>query len=213
MTKYKLIKDLPRAKAGEVVIITNAHSNTPWILKINKWNEDETQRPRLAYIHTKNVNEWLEEIPKKPKSVWDLKVWDEYYTIYKYNICKMYVTDSKYFEVDYINPWHVFLTQKEAEAELEKRKAIQGVRKYCYENNIKLFSDEEIKEILEKNVGAHYSEIINFYFIYYDMKAKIFNYSFLNLKKRYNIFLFEKEEDVEQVIKNCEADLKIIFNV
>ena len=45
------------------------------------------------------------------------------------------------------------------------------------------------------------------------MKAKIFNYSFLNLKKRYNIFLFEKEEDVEQVIKNCEADLKIIFNV
>lgn len=29
MKKYKLLKDLPRAKAGEVVIITNAHSNTP----------------------------------------------------------------------------------------------------------------------------------------------------------------------------------------
>ena len=29
MKTYKLLKDLPRAKAGEVVIITNAHSDTP----------------------------------------------------------------------------------------------------------------------------------------------------------------------------------------
>lgn len=29
MKTYKLLKDLPRAKAGEVVIITNAHSNNP----------------------------------------------------------------------------------------------------------------------------------------------------------------------------------------
>nr|DAP93321.1 MAG TPA: hypothetical protein [Caudoviricetes sp.] len=28
MKTYKLKKDLPRAKAGEMVIITNAHSNT-----------------------------------------------------------------------------------------------------------------------------------------------------------------------------------------
>ena len=210
MKRYKLLKDLPTWKAGDI-----------FILKENGnlfWNDNGTEvmiyfSATIEKFGILENKEWFEEIPEKPKSVWDLKVWDEYYTIYKYNICKMYVTDSKYFEVDYINPWHVFLTQKEAEAELEKRKAIQGVRKYCHENDIKLFSDEEIKEILEKNVGAHYSEIINFYFIYYDMKAKIFNYSFLNLKKRYNIFLFEKEEDIEQVIKNCESDLKIIFNV
>ena len=212
MKKYKLLKDLPRAKAGEVVIITNAHSNNPWILKINKWNEDETQRPRLAYIHTRNVDEWLEEIPEKPKSVFDLKEWDDFYFIINNIIFENIVTDCVSFK-DYLKEWNIFLSKEEAEAELEKRKAIQGVRKYCHENDIKLFSDEEIKEILEKNVGAHYSEIINFYFIYYDMKAKIFNYSFLNLKKRYNIFLFEKEDDVKQVIENCEADLKIIFNV
>lgn len=78
MKKYKLLKDLPRAKAGEIVIITNAHSNTAGILKINKWNEDETQRPRLAFIHAKNVDEWLEEI-REQKTVWDLCIGDNFY--------------------------------------------------------------------------------------------------------------------------------------
>ena len=80
MKKYKLLKDLPRAKAGEIVIITNAHSNTAGILKINKWNEDETQRPRLAYIHQQEIPEWLEEI-RESKSMWELRDGDTIYEL------------------------------------------------------------------------------------------------------------------------------------
>ena len=212
MKTYKLIKDLPRAKAGEVVIITNAHSNNPWILKINKWNEDETQRPRLAYIHTRNVDEWLEEIPEKPKSVFDLKEWDDFYFIINNIIFENIVTDCVSFK-DYLKEWNIFLSKEEAEAELEKRKAIQGVRKYCYENNIELFSDEELKEILNDNLDKHHLEIIYFYHIYYHAMDKKFYSSRLNFEKHIDCFYFKKEDDVERVIKNCEEDLKIIFDV
>lgn len=199
MKKYKLLKDLPRAKAGEVAITEPAYISDIWILKIHKWNEDETKWMPLAYIHITKVNEWLEEIPEKPKSVWDLKVWDEYYTIYKYNICKMYVTDSKYFEVDYINPWHVFLTQKEAEQELEKRKAIQKIKKYCFENNIR---NKDFKPH-EHNYTILYDDLDkNFFIEYYEVSY------FIN-----DLWYFKTYEDCKKIIDNCEADLKIIFNV
>lgn len=213
MKTYKLLKDLPRAKAGEVVIITNAHSNNPWILKINKWNEDEKQRPRLAYIHTKNVDEWLEEIPEKQKSVWDLKAGDSFYLIFNGNILKNSISYCEHFKANYLEIWNAFLSKEEAEQELAKRKALQRIKKYCYENDIKLFSDKEIKEILEKNVGAHYSEVIIFYFIHYKMNFKKFDYSCLSLTRNQECFYFEKEKDIKKVIVNCEKDLKIIFDV
>ena len=194
MKRYKLLKDLPRAKAGEIVIITNVHSNTACILKINKWDKNESQRPRLAYIHTKNVDEWLEEIPEKPKSVWDLKVWDEYYTIYKYNICKMCVTDSKYFEIDYINPWHVFLTQKEAEQELEKRKAIQRIKKYCFENNL----NTEYRTWRTEICATRFWEI---------KLRSVENYFVPN-----PIWYFH-ENTAKKILEKFEKELKIIFNV
>lgn len=210
MKTYKLIKDLPRAKAGEVVIITNAHSNNPWILKINKWNEDETQRPRLAFIHKNDISEWLEEV--KPKTIWDLEEWDDFYFIINNIIFENIVTDCESFK-DYLKEWNVFLTKKEAEAELEKRKAIQRIRKYCYDNNIKLFSDEELKEIINKNIIENHSKVIYFYYMYYHAMDKKFNISFASFVKYIHYFYFKKKEDVEQVIQNCENDLKIIFNV
>jgi hypothetical protein len=49
--------------------------------------------------------------------------------------------------------------------------------------------------------------------MYYHAMDKKFNISFASFVKYINYFYFKKTEDVEQVIKNCEADLKIIFNV
>lgn len=211
MKTYKLLKDLPRAKAGEVVIITNAHSDTPWILKINKWNEDEKQRPRLAFIHKNDISEWLEEV--KPKTIWDLKEWDDFWFISISNIYKHSIASYEAFKMSYLEPWNVFFTQEEAEQELNKRKAIQRVRKYCYENNIELFSDEELKEILKNNADDNYLKITHFYNIYYHELDKQFYSSISNSKKYIDYFYFKEIEDVEQVIKNCESDLKIIFNV
>lgn len=135
MKKYKLLKDLPRAKAGEIVIITNAHSNTAGILKINKWNEDETQRPRLAFIHTKNVDEWLEEI-REQKTVWDLKEGYEYFCLDSEGSIDIEEWNNNLYHIDVRLNGNIFLTYEEAKKERERRKAITTIQKYCWENNI-----------------------------------------------------------------------------
>lgn len=214
MKTYKLLKDLPRAKAGEVVIITNAHSNNPWILKINKWNEDEKQRPRLAYIHTKNVDEWLEEIPEKQKTIWNLKKWDNFWVISTYgDISEHTINDDEFFIFNFLMHWNVFLTQEEAKKELNKRNATQRIKNYCYKNNIKLFSDEEVNEALKNNTSDNYSKTIYLYYIFYIKRDNEFGYSCLNETRNQECFYFEKEKDIKKVIVNCEKDLKIIFDV
>lgn len=133
MKKYKLLKDLPRAKAGTIVCITNAHSNSPWIVKINKWNEDEQQRPRLAYIHQWEIPKWLEEI-REPKSVWGLK---EGYDITGFEFPMQQIEKNILDTVlRCLEIGNIFLTIEEAEKELVKRQAIAKILKYCWENNI-----------------------------------------------------------------------------
>ena len=198
MKKYKLLKDLPRAKAGTIVCITNAHSNSPWIVKINKWSEDEQQRPRLAFIHTRNVDEWLEEIPEL-KSIWDLKKWDSYWFISNTDIFGDIITDYEEFKVNYLNIGNAFSTQEEARKELNKRKALQRIRKYCHENGI---INKEFKWY-EHNYLICYDDLDKkFYIEYYEVSY------FIN-----DLWYFKTYEDCKKIIDNCEAGLKIIFNV
>lgn len=210
MKRYKLLKDLPTWKAGEI-----------FILKENGnlfWNDNGTEvmiyfSATIEKFGILENKEWFEEIPEEPKSVWDLKAGDSFYLIFNGNILKNSISYCEHFKANYLETWNAFLSEEEAKKELEKRKAIQRIKKYCYENDIKLFSDKEIKEILEKNVGAHYSEVIIFYFIHYKMNFKKFDYSCLSLTRNQECLYFEKEKDIKKVIVNCENDLRIIFNV
>ena len=212
MKRYKLLKDLPRAKAGEVVIITNAHSNNPWILKINKWNEDEAQQTRLAYIHKNDISEWLEEA--NPKSIYDLKRGDEFWVISSSNDISQYtITDYEFFERNFLNTCNVFTTFEEASQERNKRISLHKIKKYCHENDIQLFSDKEINKILKNNIDEHRSKLIQFFYIYYSAIGNTFKSSSWNSGKHTELLPFKKEEDAKKVIKNCESDLKIIFNV
>lgn len=65
----------------------------------------------------------LEPYIEKPKSVWDLKEEDTYYSIYGNGIVS---TEKKWFDDDYENNYreigNVFLTREEAEFEVERRK-------------------------------------------------------------------------------------------
>ena len=212
MKTYKLKKDLPRAKAGEVVIITNAHSNTAWILKINKWDEDEAQRTRLAYIHKNDISEWLEET--NPKSIYDLKRGDEFWMISSSNNISQYtITDYEFFERNFLNTCNVFTTFEEANQERNKRISLHKIKKYCHENDIQLFSDKEINKILKNNIDEHRSELIQFFYIYYNAISNTFKNSSCISGKHMELLPFKKEEDAKKVIKNCEEDLRIIFNV
>lgn len=73
MQKYKLLKDLPRAKAGEIVFLDEGDN------LIYQQDDDSCATP-LAYTKIDEISEWLEEI-KEPKSVWELQEGDTYYCI------------------------------------------------------------------------------------------------------------------------------------
>ncbi len=61
MKKFKLLKDLPLAKAGTIVTFedTPVQSSIKLIFEVNK-----TEHP-LCAIYEKELNEWLEEIITK----------------------------------------------------------------------------------------------------------------------------------------------------
>ena len=70
--KYKLLKDLPLAKAGTEVYLERNSTTTSKIHA--KWVYD------LWSIVDTNIPEWLEEV-KEPKTIYDLKKWDTFYCI------------------------------------------------------------------------------------------------------------------------------------
>lgn len=194
MTKYKLLKDLPRAKAGTIVCITNAHSNSPWIVKINKWSEDEQQRPRLAYIHQQDTEEWLEEI-RESKSVFNLEFGDDLYVI-----CHGFVNRETFswfkYQFDYIKQGNWFASKEEAWKEYDKRQIIVKIQQYCWENNI----DTNWKE-----------DRRNFFFIWDKHYEKISKNWFESIKQFSPLGYFSKE-DAEKILKQFPEELELIYS-
>lgn len=74
--KYKLLKDLPLAKAGTEVFIYSPI--TSWLINI-RINEGDWYF-NISCLKKEDIPEWLEEV-KEPKNIYDLKKGDTYYCI------------------------------------------------------------------------------------------------------------------------------------
>lgn len=72
----------------------------------------------------------IEKIPQKPKTVWDLKIGDEYYYINCYEEIERTHYDACEEDVDIIKCGNAFLTEKEARFEVERRKCEAVLLKY-----------------------------------------------------------------------------------
>ena len=194
MKTLRLIKDLPNAKAGELVIITNEYNSS--VFKINKCNKDGTRWLRLAFIKEKNLNDWLEEI--KPKTIWDLKEWDDFYTIFNNYIYENTINNYKHFETNYLETWNVFLNREEAEQELEKLKAIQRVRKYCYDNNINNSWKENDYEVRYYFCLSLEEEKVEFFYPRDDQKP-------------YSPIGYFSWDNANKILKEFPKELKLIY--
>lgn len=77
--KYKLKKDLPTFKAGDIFTLSDNGC---------LYKDIGEQIPVCAYTQPtlekfpNILRDWFEEIPEAPKTVWDLKEGDKYYTIF-----------------------------------------------------------------------------------------------------------------------------------
>lgn len=89
---------------------------------------------------------------KKPKSVWDLKNGDEYYAIDSCGNISQEEWHGVHIDLSYRDTGCAFLTEEEAEFDLERRKIeaqmlrFGGHRKYDYERNNFCFSYDQEKD-------------------------------------------------------------------
>lgn len=139
----------------------------------------------------------IEKIPHKPKSVWDLKEEDKYYYINCYG-----EIDSTFYDrdedVDIIKCGNAFLTEEEAEFEVERRKCEAVLLKYGT-RDLMSFGD----------INDHK------YYIYYDHYINDLTIQFLNCLNYQGTIYFETKELAQKAIEECGEDRlkKYVFNV
>ena len=139
----------------------------------------------------------IEKIPKKPKTVWDLKEEDMYYFINCYG-----EIDSTFYDceedVDIIECGNAFLTREEAEHEVERRKCEVILLKYGTRDLMSLGHDSTNK----------YSIIYNNYRTSIDIVYEQF------VQNQGTIY-FESKELAHKAIEEVGEDRlkKYVFNV
>lgn len=183
MKRYKLLKDLPMFDAGEEGFYLDSDGN----LMHGSSDTGETVYPAPVLArHPEILRDWFEEIPERPKTVWDLK---------KGDMMAVIDEDFEAFEREwdddasdhYIRSMgDVFLTKEDAEKELARRKA-----KVILERDTKGFKPK-------KNSGL-------FYTVFWDVHDEIFRIedwdSDYRWARQYSDLVFAIKEDAMASIK------------
>ena len=195
MKRFKLLKELPNIWVESIIV---DEWDRIYIEKHLPENKDllESELDLLQTIIRNKNKYWLEEI-KEPKSIYDLEVWDKYYSISAFNTDHVTFIDkynySSYYEND-LEYWNGFLTQEDAEKELNKRKAIAKIKKWIWEKNIEILSFNNIPwysiEYYPANNELCITEIYS---------PRIWD------------IIFENKEEAERCKKECEKEWKILF--
>lgn len=144
--------------------------------------------------HTKEMN-GSKKFLKKPKSIWDLKDWDKYFYIDFDLNCISHSTYTNHSLDNFrIASWNAFLSEQEAEKELNKKKAIYKIKRYCWENEI----DTEYN-----------TEIGNCYCFNLDMQWEVV---FFDDCKNWNHLGYFSHDNSQKILDKFEEELKIILN-
>lgn len=142
----------------------------------------------------------IEKIPQKPKSVWDLKEGDEYYYI---NMCgnvdrTTFSNDTCFADKKIIEFGNAFLTEEEAEFEVERRKCEAILLKYGTRNFMSF-----------RDINSHK------YFIMYNSYRNGIGINFNQCDQSQGTIYFESVELAQKAIEEVGEDRlkKYIFNV
>ena len=139
----------------------------------------------------------IEKIPQKSKTVWDLKLDDEYYVIHNYGDISQYLFDSD-TDKDIRDLGNAFLTREEAEFELERRKCEAILLKYGTRDMI--------------NIGGINARK---YFIVYNNYHNVISISFNQCAQSQGTIYFKSAKLARKAIEECGEDRlkKYVFNV
>ncbi len=185
MRKYKLLKELPWLEVWTIIEYKDGI-----IYYLDTIHFEEIGDMIKDIIENKWIEWWLEEI--KPKSIYELKKWDTYYSINNFNrVEKVIITHSSYYEND-LEYWNVFLTNQEAKQELRKRKALAAIKKWIWEKKVKKILELDAWYVIKYNQVSWYKIILTDDF------------------SRWDIIFFSRE-DAEKCLQECKQEWEILF--
>lgn len=196
--RYRLKKDLPQCKAGEVLTLSGSGNlgkkgkvKGDFVLVLD--HNTITRNPGIL-----NNSKWFEEIPEKQKTVWDLKEGDKYWGIELSNLTGFSVGEYEFNlrARHYREVGDVFLTEEDAEKELARRKA---------------------KVILERDTKGFKPNIDNLnqkrYYVSYDPTRKKLWSDYEDFDSVSRLIVFKSLEDAEASIKTHEKEWKTYLGV
>lgn len=196
MKRYRLKKDLPTFKVGDEFEL-NDNGNLYMIdlhmaSRICAYTKDTLKKfPNI-------LKDWFEEIPDRPKTVWDLEKGDRHYFIGGNGYIDDVAWDGDEIDELHRSIGNVFLTREDAEKEVARRKA-----KVILERDTKGFKVDDNTE--------------RFYFVYYDFYDSNLRCDSWTTAMSYGQFtsrlVFRTEEDAVSSIKNHEREWKIYLGI
>ena len=196
MKGYKLLKDLPTFKAGEIFDISSSGN----LVKRGQCISDciVAYSAQTLEKFPNILKDWFEEIPEQPKTVWHLEEGDEYYSIASdgFITTEIYHLSTQSEDDMRRKIGNAFLTKKEAEKELTRRKA-----KVILERDTKGFKPNWKNKYQDK------------YEVLYDYEFyKLVVDDSVNMPSHPSLW-FATEEDAKESIKNHEKEWKIYLGV
>ena len=180
MKRYKLLKDLPFVKAGEILEIY--HSDDKKYLHIFNENKEEIYQLKIGYNVAETHNEWFKEIKES----------EEYFYITTDGFVYFAIKGKdKELEINRKAIGNYFETKEEAKKYLGYLKAKEVIK-------------QDAKGY-ELNSGDYWKRS---YFCYYSYENKNICINYSQRAKRPDIY-FESEEDIKESLKNHPEEWKI----
>lgn len=198
MKRYRLKKDLPTFKTGDIFERDDDHGNLYYRLR-----DEDGRLVKCVCAYTSYtlkefpniIKDWFEEIPEQPKTVWNLEKGDRHYFIGGDG----YIDDAAW-DGDEIDELHrsmgnVFLTREDAEKEVARREA-----KVILERDTKGFRPDW-KDDNQPKYGVKFNKAVD------ELSVQV-EYAFC-----FALMYFATEGDAEASIKAHEKEWKIYLGV
>ena len=223
MAKYKLIKELPISQdfwsLGETkeacISISESSADigeydpeclgldTPIVVfKI------QTKRGYIEFPqhHDFSILDYFKEVPRDPKSVWDLRPCENYYHIRDCIVDRhLAPTVTDVYNDQYrfhLNGGNCFADLRSAELELEKRLAIQKIKKFVHDEDMEFEPDWRDRD--QDKWGVYYSHQTK------RLDVKCYN----SLQPIPGLIPYLKnKEDAGKVIEKFRLELELIFGI
>lgn len=199
MKRYKLLKDLPTFKAGQLAYI----SKTGNLIAGTPENQKTTETGLIIMIYHETtlkkfpniLTEWFEEIEEPTDSVhWKPKYDDWYFYISDHGSVCSDIWNDNYTDNKRLAFGFVYRTEEECKAALDRKLAEARLRK-----------TSDFEPIFESEYGG--------WIVYFDYENRMLDCAKVFSCDRGELVHYATKEDAKKSIKENEQDWKIYFGI